>query len=148
MDNLTNAVSATSGQETAAVASGDEGYFSERGYRRLALATLIEVVTTVKREPESEEAAYQREWLLGINEDCPLSSRLCFETIAGSAIDVSQVSRQFVRALDRDPEYLLFALNSAAKKIVDGDLFADGEQEYFVNEAQLVEAERRVSIDA
>jgi hypothetical protein len=92
------------------------GYFGTAGFRKLSLDMLIDATKTIVRNPESAEAAFERRWLLGVEDDCAIPAPLCFTSLGGLNIDVGTSGRQMVAMIDESPEkaaMLLRALENA-----------------------------------
>lgn len=98
-----------------------EDYFSDVGHRRMALDMLIDSVNTITKDPQSRESMFERRWLLGTSNKCPVSSFMCFDAVGGGGVDVGDASINFVRALDNNPQTLSRALSLARKKISQDD---------------------------
>lgn len=57
-------------------------FFSETGYRLLALQLLKDAVSEIARDPLSDAAFDQELWLKG-RTDCAITAEICLEAVAG-----------------------------------------------------------------
>lgn len=101
-------------------------YFTEIGHRRLALELLLDAVKTCVKQPGTREAAYERRWLDGIEDDCPIPGTLAFEFLTGDGNRVDAVKQRFLSALATDGEALVSTLEKARGRFESALLAIDG----------------------
>lgn len=101
-------------------------YFAEIGHRRLALEMLLDAAKTCVKQPDSREAAYEKRWLDGIEDDCPIPGTLAFEFLTGDGNRVEAVKQRFLSALDADGESLINTLEKARGRFESALMAIDG----------------------
>lgn len=101
-------------------------YFTEIGHRRLALELLLDAAKTCVKQPGTREAAYERRWLDGIEDDCPIPGTLAFEFLTGDGNRVDAVKERFLSALATDGEALVSTLEKARGRFESALVAIDG----------------------
>lgn len=84
-------------------------YFTNSGYRRLALAMLEDAVSEIAKNGDTSAACLQRAWLAG-ETDSAITAQMCIEAVGGPSETGLQKLRDLVST---DPQAAQRALRAA-----------------------------------
>lgn len=120
----------------------DADFFSDKGYRMLALALLRDAVTEIEKNPNSDAALDQDLWLRGRSGgdglNPPITAKVCFEMLAGPKPDGLKFLCKLVH---EQPAAAKRAFDKAASNFDEFDELISGGSE------ESVEAETRARIE-